>query len=524
MHYEFGSYVLNTDRFEIRLNDEIIQAEPQVIELITLLIENRNRMVSKDEINEKVWQGRIVSDSALNSRIKTARQILGDSGSEQKIIRTIHKKGYRFVADLTANKSHQLDNQNADDPNKTKKPTIAVLPFINMSNNHEQEYLIDGITTDIISHLSKHRWLDVTSRNTTFGFKGKNIEISEIAEKLNVNYVVEGSFQQAGNRIRITVNLIEAPSGYHKWSERYSRELDDIFELQDEITAKIVARIEPEIGYAERHKISTSRPANLRAWDCFHLAMHHFYKFTAEDNIEAQNLLEQCQRRDENFGESYAWWAYTVILGMVYWDIDSNAHLLNSALEACQKALSLDNQNATFYALEGRVLLAQKEYSHAILANKKAISLNPTLAVAHCSLADSFAYEGRYEEAMILFNQAIELSPNDPQLWAFYTYGALALIFKGDYECALEWTESASNIPNYQYWTTSHKLVAHAYLGNEAEVNSTKKKLLKECPKFSCSFARKKLFFLKKQSQVDTYIKGLCLAGIKESEFPKFGD
>ncbi|MBT6037033.1 MAG: hypothetical protein HOH18_11225 [Kordiimonadaceae bacterium] len=403
MRYSFNNYILDTDRFELSQDQQAIHVEPQVIELIVLLLENRDRMVSKDEINEKIWGGRIVSEAALSSRIKTARQVLGDDGASQKVIRTIHKKGYRFVASIEDNEAKQSTEHNKRKTDKPQKPAIAVLPFINMSSDSEQEYLVDGITADIISHLSKHRWLDVTARNTTFGFKGKQVDISEIANKLDVSYVIEGSIRRAGNRIRITANLIDATTGHHKWSEKYDREINDIFALQDEITEKIVARLEPEVGFSERHKVLKSHPANLRAWDCFHLAMYHFYKFTAEDNLQAQKLFSQCQRRDEKFGEAYAWWAYALILGMVYWDIEPKQEALDEALKACQKALSLDDKNATFYALEARVLLARKEYKLAIKANEKAIALNPTLAVAHCSLGDSLAYEGRYDEAMIFF-------------------------------------------------------------------------------------------------------------------------
>lgn len=512
MRFQFNGYILDTERFELSHNEQLIHVEPQVIELIGLLVENRDRMVSKEEINDEIWHGRIVSETALSSRIKSARKALGDNGRSQSVIRTIHKKGYRFVATIEDGTGPSLEIQTSEQA----KPAIAVFPFENLSSDTEQDYLVDGITSDIIMHLSKHRWLDVTARNTIFGLKGKQVDLKEITQQLGVSYVVEGNVRWSANRIRITANLIDARNGHQKWSERYDRELNDIFALQDEITSKIVARLAPQIGIAEQHKVTNSRPANLRAWDCFHLAMYHFYKFTDEDNLEAQKLFLQCQRRDEQFGESYAWWAYAVILGMVYWSVEPRRELLKEALGACQKALSLDRQNATFYALEARVLLAQKEYNRAIAANEKAISLNPTLAVAHCSLGDSLAYEGKYEDAMKFFDHAIELSPNDPQLWAFLSYGALALIFKQDFEEALEWANRASNIPNCQYWAMAHKLVAHSYLNQSQDVKITRDKLLQECPSFTCSFARKKLFFLKKQSQVDIYLKGLKDAGIKQ--------
>ncbi|MEZ7879582.1 MAG: tetratricopeptide repeat protein [Rhodospirillales bacterium] len=520
MRYQFEDFILDTDCFELTRSGEPLNAEPQVIELIVLLIENRGRMVSKEEINEKIWHSRFVSDAALSSRVKSARQILNDNGKTQHTIRTIHKKGFRFVRALVedegknVNLATDLNLVVSSAPIIDEKPTIAILPFQNLSSDPEHEYFSDGITSDIIGHLSKHHWMNVTSRNTIFGYKGKSVNHIDLGKELAVSYIVEGSVQRAGDTVRISAHLIDAATGHHKWSERYDRKLSDIFAVQDEITSKISARIEPEIGYAERNKVVMSRPANLQTWDCYHLGIYHLFQFTGPDNIEAQRLLLECQSRDAQFGEGYAWWAYAVILGMVYWNTKPEQALLNDALDACDKALVFDPSNAIFHSLKARVLLARKEYEGALQVNKHALSLNPTLASAHCSMGDSLAYEGRYEEALICFQTAIELSPNDPQLWAFYTYGAIALIFKKDFSRAVEWADKASSIPNYQFWTLAHKVVAYAYLDDTKNMEETQAKLLKKCPEFSCDFAREKLFYIKDFEQIDLYITGLQKAGI----------
>lgn len=245
-----------------------------------MLVANRERVVTKEEINKKVWRGRVASKAALSSRIKTARQALGDNGRDQQVIRTIHKKGFRFVAcvdseslveeALDAVGSPKLEvmqpsQLQLDIKTRYNKPAIAVLPFANLSREAEHENFSDGISSDIITFLSKHRWLNVTARNTTFGYKGKTVNIKQLGEDLQVNYVVEGSVQRAGNRVRISANLIDAASGHQKWGERYDREIADIFSLQDEITEMIVARLEPEIGFSERNKVIHSRPANLQS-------------------------------------------------------------------------------------------------------------------------------------------------------------------------------------------------------------------------------------------------------------------
>jgi TolB-like protein/Tfp pilus assembly protein PilF len=503
--------------------------------------------VSKDEINEKVWHGRAVSEAALSSRIKTARQLLDDDGQSQRLIRTIHKKGFRFVGEVTrladasahgpadatarqgrdgAHGSARGSARKGADETETGGPAagrtlaipagasvarsaVAVLPFENLSSEPGQEYFSDGVTSDIITRLSKHRWLSVVARNTAFGYRGKAVDVRDLGAALKVDYVVEGSVQRAGNRVRVGAQLIDARTGHARWSDRFDRELSDIFELQDDLTETIVARLEPEIGFAERNRVIHARPANLQAWDCYHLGTHHLFKFTGADNVEAQRLLRRSYEIDPLLGDAYAWWAYAVILGMVYWDTAPTVVALDDALKACDRALSIDPQNATFYALRGRVRLARCEYDMAIADNEHAIRLNPTFAAAHCGLGDSLAYEQQYDAALERFEKAIALSPNDPQLWAFLTYGALALIFKGEFAAALQWTDRASSIPNCQYWTTAHRAVAQAYLGRDADARRTSAKLLDEMPGFSCKFAREKLFYLKEPVQIERYLEGL---------------
>lgn len=528
MQYKFNEFTLDTAQFELSQDGKRLHSEPQVIELLTLLIENSDRVVTKEEINETVWRGRVVSDASLSSRIKSLRRLLGDDAKNQSYIRTVHKKGFQFIAPLQVEEGKDgLQNQVAtsslvevskevDSPMHPTRPAVAVLPFTNLSDCADQEYFSDGITADIITHLSKHRWIDVTARNTTFGYKGKSIDVRLLGKELNVDYVVEGSVQRSGNHIRVSAHLIDATKGHYLWADRYDGEIEDIFTLQDAITEKIVARIEPEIGFAERNRVVHSRPANLKAWDYYHLGIHHFFKFTGPDNQEAQRLLKLSQEQDDHFGEAFSWWAYAVILGMVYWDTPPTQELMDEALSACDTALSLDGQNASFHALKARILLARCEYDAALAENEIAIQLNPTFAAAHCGLGDSLAYEGRYEEAMSCFEKSIELSPNDPQLWAFFTYGALALLFQKDFEKALQWLDKATTIPNYQYWTTAHKVVALTCLGKMDEAARNVSKLLQQNPGFCLSFAKEKLFYLKKADQIDLYIDSLKKAGIPE--------
>ena len=346
------------------------------------------------------------SEAALSSRIKSLRHLLGDT-KKQQYIHTIHKRGFLYVANVTpigaTDSAEQTNPASPATTNHTttpvvksnvKKPIVAVLPFTNLSGDSEQEYFVDAITTDLITRLSKHRWLQVIARNTMLGYKGKTLDVRQLANMLGAIYVIDGSVQRAGNRIRVAANLIEAKTSHQIWTDRYDRELDDIFDLQDEITETIAVRIEPEIGFAERNRVVYIRPGNLQAWDAYHLGIYHFFKFTGDDNLEAQNLLKQSQELDPDFGEAYAWWAYAVVFGMVYWDTKPTQELMDQALTACDKALSLDSQNASFHALKARKKVARCEYNRALTENEMALELNPSVAAAHCGLGDSLAYEG----------------------------------------------------------------------------------------------------------------------------------
>ena len=258
VRFSFANHTLDTDKRELRRGSEPIAVEPQVFDLLIYLVENRGRVVSKDDLIASVWGGRIVSDATLSSRIYAARKALGDSGDKQKLIRTVARKGLRFVGEVQLFRDGDAPAQSvvaADPPHESSRaalllpdrPAIAVLPFLNMSGDPEQEYFSDGISEDIVAALSKLRWFFVIARSSSFIYKGRAVHIRQIAAELGVRYVVEGSVRKAGERVRITVQLNDVATGSHVWAERYDRELVDVFAVQDEITERIVAAIEPQI-------------------------------------------------------------------------------------------------------------------------------------------------------------------------------------------------------------------------------------------------------------------------------------
>lgn len=543
MQLFFGDYVLDKERRELRRSSEQIALEPQVFDVLLYLVQNRDRVVTKDDLIAAVWDGRIVSDSTLTSRINAARKAVGDSGEQQKVIKTYARKGVRFVGDVrpasvrdpTGVPTEQAQGpiaasspaiHGALDPDPavpgpgvlgwSGKPSVAVLPFNNLSGDPEQEYFSDGITEDIITALSKYRSLMVIARNSTFAFKGTGGDVRQVGLTLGAEYIVEGSVRKTGQRVRITIQLVETEGGRHVWAERYDRDLQDLFTLQDEITTTIAGRIEPEIESAERLRVERKATPALHAWDFFRLGTKHFHKSTGADNLEAQRLFRRAIELDPELAEAYGYLSYAIVLSMIYFDAEPDEERLEEALRIGRKGVELDGQDGLIRFMYGRALLAQRAYGHALAELETAVELNPCLAISYCGLGDSLAYEGRISEAIPYFQKAIDLSPYDPLRWAFYSYRALAHIFGREFDLALEWAERATRVPNAHYWAFAHRVAALGHLNRPGDLSTAVPELLQRKQTFSCRFARKRLFYVKNPDQLELYLDGLRKAGIPE--------
>lgn len=515
----FGVFELDNRLFELRKNGEAIAVEPQVFNLVSYLAKNDDRTVTKDELFENIWRGRIVSDAALSSQVKVARRLLGDNGTDQNIIRTVYGRGFRFVAPILGENQHQ-DEQQADmqvvvPPHQVaSKPGVAVLPFVNLNIDENENYFADGITEDIIIALSKNRWLTVVARNSSFSFRGSKESIKSIGQQLASNYIVTGSVRKAGTRARITVQVVDAETEESIWSERFDRDIADIFELQDEITELLSSRIESELGLSEQRKSARRSKKNLGAWDLYQLGGAEFYKFTRNGNLACQELMRQSLKLDPEFANAHSRLAYAIVLSMVYFDIPADQSLLDEALASAKLAIQLDDQDANGYFTIGRVYLARCEYDLAIEALEYALELNPCLAVTYCGLGDSLAYEGRLDEAIDQFEIAIKLSPHDPFRWAFYSYRSLAHLFRKEYDEAVQWARKSLQVPNAQYWALAHLVSALGHSGNKEKAHRALAQLRETKPEFSIKFAQEHLFYLKSPEQISIYMEGLKLAGL----------
>ena len=254
MRYLFEEYAFDTDRRELHRGADVVSVAPQVFDLLDYLIRNRERVVSKDDLINSIWNGRSVSDAALTTRLNVARSAIGDSGEEQRLIKTLPRKGFRFVGQVR--EAREAAGPNPGDAPESAlaipdKPSIAVLPFENMSGDPEQEYFADGMVEEIITALSRFKSLFVIARNSSFMFKGKAVDIKEVGRRLGVRYVLEGAVRKASGKVRITGQLIDAVTGAHIWADRFERDLTGIFALQDEVTAAVVCAIQPKLFQTE---------------------------------------------------------------------------------------------------------------------------------------------------------------------------------------------------------------------------------------------------------------------------------
>lgn len=349
------------------------------------------------------------------------------------------------------------------------KPSIAVLPFQNMSGDPEQEYFSDGITEDIITALSKFRWFFVTARNSTFTYKGSAIDIKQVGRDLGVRYVLEGSVRKAGSRLRVSAQLIEASIGNHIWAERYDRELADIFELQDEITLTIAAAVEPELAGSERDRALHKPTADLQAWDFYQRGMARIWQFDRQAMADGAAFMHQALALDPDFGLAYAYLAYVDFFDVILSRTDDRTATLRQGLANARKALSIDQRDYIAHWSLGRLHSVEGDHQSAIREMETSISINPNFAHGYSGLSIALVFAGQPEKAIEYADMAIRLSPHDPQKWIFVGYKGLADGVLGNYEKAIEYMEEACRFPTAQIIPFTVLAALYALTGRDSD-------------------------------------------------------
>jgi len=522
VRYLFDDCSLDTDRRELRRGSEPLSLEPQVFDLLIHLIRNRDRVVSKDELVAKIWQGRTVSESAYFNRINAARSAIGDSGDQQRLIKTLPRKGLRFVADVRTRsdpvqptRDSALHEQEAHEPKArppSERPVIAVLPFVNMSGEAEQEFFSDGISEDIIAALSKLRWFFVIARNSSFSYKGKAVHMKQIAEELGASYVIGGSVRKGGDRVRIMAQLSDVTTGSHIWAEHYDRDLSDVFAVQDEITGAVVAAIEPQLYVAESFRARRKPPDSMDAWDLVMRALSHYWRLTREDNVAARALLEKAIAIDPNYGQALgvlaACHAFASRMG---WEDARTA--LPIAERTALAAIRADDEDPWAHFALGYVYLYTRRFDDALAESELALRLNPSFALAQGLQGMTLSYAGRWEEGSMAIRRALRLSPRDPFSASYYAAAAYAQFVGRDYEEAVRLAREA--IRRRSDFPSPHRVLtaAAAIAGHDDIAKAALQELRRVQPDISLAWIANQLP-IKEAADREHYVEGFRRAGL----------
>jgi TolB-like protein len=515
VQFTFANHTLDVDRRELRRGGQAIAVEPQVFDLLVYLLRNRDHVVSKDDLIASVWGGRVVSDSTLTSRINAARKAVGDSGEGQKLIRTVARKGLRFIGDVEIGAASPQDD-NREQPRASlplpDRPAIAVLPFTNMTGDPGQEYFSDGISEDIITALSKLRWFFVIARNSSFIYKGKAVHLTQVAAELGVGYVVEGSVRKVGNRVRITVQLNDVATGSHIWAERYDRELADVFAVQDEITEAIVAAIEPQLYAAENFRAKRKPPESLDAWDLVMRALSHYWRVTRQDNVVAQALLEKATTIDPNYGQALGVLATShTFCGHMGWaDMAVVAPLAERAALA---AIRADSEDGWAHFALACVNLFGRRFDDALAEFETALQLNPNFSLAQGYHGLALCYCGRWEEGDLAARRALRLSPRDPFSAVFYGIASYAQYVGCNYGEAIQLAREG--IRQRSDFVGAHRVLTAAagMAGDAAIAAAALQELRRAQPNVSLAWIAGQMP-IKEDAEMQHYLDGFRRAGL----------
>jgi TolB-like protein/cytochrome c-type biogenesis protein CcmH/NrfG len=524
MQFLFSDQVLDTDRRELCRGRDRVSIEPQVFDLLVFLMQNHDRVVSKDDLIEAIWGGRIVSESTLTSRINAARKAIGDSGRDQNLIRTIARKGFRFVGDLRLQQATDESPDHAGHPaaeigeasraipSPLDRPAIAVLPFTNMSDEPEQEYFSDGISEDIITALSKLRWFYVIARNSSFIYKGKAVHLKQVGDELGVDYVVEGSVRKEGDFVRITAQLNDVSKGIHIWAERYDRSLADVFAVQDEITQAIVAAIEPQLYAAENFRAQRKAPDSMDAWDLVMRALSHYWRVTRQDNVVAQALLEKAISIDPNYGQA---------LGLLAASHMFSAHMgwadmataIPIAERAALAAIRSDSEDPWAHYALASVYLFTRCFDDSLAEFELALRLNPGFSPARGLYGVALTYCGRWEEGDLAARHALRLSPRDPFAAVYCGVAAYAQFVGGNYEEAIRMSREA--LRQRGDFVGAHRVLtaAAAMAGMNQVAEAALQELRRVQPNISLSWLANQMPF-KRDVDRECYLEGFRRAGL----------
>jgi adenylate cyclase len=519
LRYLFEEYAFDTDRRELHRGANVVSVTPQVFDLLDYLIRNREHVVSKDDLINAIWNGRVVSDAALTTRLNVARSAIGDCGEEQRLIKTLPRKGFRFVGtvrEAQRPRGPEVAEHTEESPKPAlalpDEPSIAVLPFENMSGDMKQEYFADGMVDEITTALSRFHTLFVIARNSSFTYKGRAVDIKQVGRELGVRYVLEGSVRKAAGQVRIIGQLIDAASGRHLWADRFEGELNDIFALQDRMTESVVSAIHSKVLQTEIDS-AVRRPNNLSAYDLCLRAFPHLYSWTRDGTAEALRLASRALEIDPRYGFAATQAGSCHFINVNQgWTADPKSEIAEG-LRLIRLALSVDgNDDLALSILGWATACFSDDYDAGREMVDRAVALNANSAFAWELRGFTYELAGQLEEAIGSFKRAIRLSPFDPWLPRTVTGMGIAFIGLGRFDEAV--TAAKNALQANQTYGPAYRCLAAAlaHLGRDAEARETVAKVLEIEPHFGIS----EWVAHTGQRQAQMYVDGLRKAGLPE--------
>jgi TolB-like protein len=471
LRYLFKKCALDIDRRELRRGTALVAVEPQVFDLLVYLIRHRDRVVSKDDVLAAVWHGRAISESALFTRINAARSAIGDTGERQSLIKTLPRRGLRFIGAVREEECGAEAGPHSPSPGIVDKPSIAVLPFANLSGDPEQDYFIDGVVEDIITALSRNRAFFVIARNSSFTYKGKPVDTKQVAHDLGVRYVLEGSVRKSGNRVRVTGQLIEAESGRHLWADRFDGDLIDIFDVQDQLVTRVVGAIAPQLEKAEIERAKHEPTSNPAAYDLYLRGLARWNRWSRADNAKALKLFYAAIDKDPEFATPYGLAASCYQFAKANgWQSEFDDAEISRLTE---RAIEVGNDDAVALCWAAHVrAFFFKEVDRALLLINRALDLDVNLAVAWQRSGWVRGYAGDSDGAIESLTRAMRLDPLDTRVFLTQTAMAFAHFVGGRDQEAAEWAATALRTkPN---WMPALRvaIAANAMAGRAAEAKA----------------------------------------------------
>ena len=529
MPLTFTGHEVDLRRQELRRGGDRVHVEPQVFDLLVHLVRNRDRVVSKDELLDTIWGGRIVSEAALSSRINAARKAVGDDGERQILIKTVHKRGFRFVGEVDETPDDATPVSPAATParvapsedatrDQSTRPSVVVLPFANLSSEPDTDYFSYGLTEDIIRLLARHRWMDVLSRHTAAAFRGRDVDAREIGVTFGVRYLVHGSVAKRGERVRLAAELVSAETGTQLWSETYDLPLADVLDVQRAMSEQIAAAIEPELARLEREAAVRRPPTNLGAWDCYQRGLFHLWGFTEPSMKEGEAMFRRAIELDPGFARAHGALAYVLLQETVVSEREGRAALLEEALRESRSAVSLDNQDCMNLCVLGRVHAFHHDYDEGIALLEEAVRLNPSFAQAHFALGCTKVWSGRAREGIVDVGRALQLSPRDPHLSSFYATRAFAHICLEEYAEAADYGRRATRVPNAKAWPYLMLIAALGLMGRVEEARRGVTALHEKDPGYTLAIARSDFFFCADEAIIERCLDGLRRGGLTDEK------